>query len=126
MPTEVVAGIALEELVVHGWDLAQAVGLPFDVDPSDLEVARSMLEQFTAGGPSDAFGARVPVDGGSPLDLTIPANGSLEVRLGARTVYLLDPAAPVRAGLSFAGDGALAAVPIWPADVATPAIVVYP
>ncbi|MDW4573352.1 DUF5719 family protein [Microbacterium sp. M3] len=66
------------------------------------------------------------VDGGSPLDLTIPANGSLEVRLGARTVYLLDPAAPVRAGLSFAGDGALAGVPIWPADVATPAIVVYP
>jgi len=65
-------------------------------------------------------------DGGSPLDVTVPANGSVAVRLAARTLYTLDPDAPVRAGLSFAGDGALAGVPVWPADVATPEIVVYP
>ena len=66
------------------------------------------------------------IDGGSPLELTVPANGSVAVRLSARTVYRLEPEAPVRAGLSFAGDGALAGVPVWPADVATPEVVVYP
>jgi hypothetical protein len=70
--------------------------------------------------------AVAPVDGGSPLDLTIPANGSVAVRLAARTVYRFEPEAPVRAGLSFAGDGALAGVPVWPADVATSEILVYP
>ncbi|HEY9307276.1 MAG TPA: DUF5719 family protein [Microbacterium sp.] len=70
--------------------------------------------------------AVTPVDGGSPLDLTIPANGSVAVRLAARTVYRFEPEAPVHAGLSFAGDGALAGVPLWPADVATSEIVVYP
>lgn len=67
-----------------------------------------------------------PADGGAPFELTIPANGSVAVRLAARSLYLFDPAAPVRAGLSLAGDGALAGVPVWPADVATPEIVVYP
>jgi hypothetical protein len=67
-----------------------------------------------------------PVDGGSALDLTIPADGSVAVRLAARTLYSIDPDAPVRAGLSLAGDGALAGVPVWPAGVATPEIVVYP
>lgn len=67
-----------------------------------------------------------PTDGGSALNLTVPANGSVAVRLATRTLYLFDPQAPVRAGLSFAGDGALAGVPVWPADVATPEIVVYP
>lgn len=67
-----------------------------------------------------------PVDGGSPVDLTIPPNGSVAVRLSPRTLYMLDPRAPVHAGLSFAGDGALAGVPVWAADVATPEVVVYP
>jgi hypothetical protein len=70
--------------------------------------------------------AVTPVDGGSPLELTIAANGSVAVRLAARTVYRFEPEEPVRAGLSFAGDGALAGVPLWPADVATSEIVVYP
>ncbi|MDQ7878775.1 DUF5719 family protein [Microbacterium sp. QXD-8] len=91
----------------------------------------------TPGGPTPSLSVVNPssepvavavtaVDGGSPLDLTIPANGSVAVRLAARTVYRFEPEAPVRAGLSFAGDGALAGVPLWPADVATSEIVVYP
>lgn len=67
-----------------------------------------------------------PVDGGAPTEISVPANGSTAVRLSARTLYLLDPAAPVHAGLSFAGDGALAGIPLWPADVATAEVVVYP
>ncbi|MFB7893166.1 DUF5719 family protein [Microbacterium sp. NPDC056044] len=67
-----------------------------------------------------------PTDGDSALNLTVPANGSVAVRLATRSLYVLDPHAPVRAGLSFTGDGALAGVPVWPADVVTPEIVVYP
>ncbi|MDF2555848.1 MAG: large extracellular alpha-helical protein [Microbacterium sp.] len=91
----------------------------------------------TPGGPTPSLSVVNPssepvavavtaIDGGSPLELTVPANGSVAVRLSARTVYRLQPEAPVRAGLSFAGDGAVAGVPVWPADTATPEVVVYP
>ena len=91
----------------------------------------------TPGGPTPSLSVVNPsnepvavavtaIDGGSPLELTVPANGSVAVRLSARTVYRLQPEAPVRAGLSLAGDGALAGVPVWPADIATPEVVVYP
>lgn len=91
----------------------------------------------TPGGPTPALSVVNPsgepvavtvtaVDGGSPLQVTVPASGSVSVRLSARTVYRFEPEAPVRAGLSFAGDGALAGVPVWPSDVATAEVVVYP
>ncbi|WP_127820267.1 DUF5719 family protein [Microbacterium sp. CPCC 204701] len=60
------------------------------------------------------------------LELTVPADGAMTARLSSRTVYLIDPASPVHASLSFTGDGALAGVPVWPADAAAPEIVVYP
>jgi hypothetical protein len=46
---------ALDELVVHGWDVARASGQPFDCDPAALEaclefvVAISPPEQRTGG-----------------------------------------------------------------------------
>ncbi|MFD4959951.1 DUF5719 family protein [Microbacterium sp. NPDC058389] len=64
--------------------------------------------------------------GGFQVDLTVPAGGSTTVRLSPRKVYVIDPADPVRAGLSLTGDGALAGIPVWPADVAAHEIVVYP
>ncbi|NLP83900.1 large extracellular alpha-helical protein [Microbacterium sp. CFH 90308] len=65
-------------------------------------------------------------DGAYQLELTVPARGTMTARLSPRTVYLLEPDAPVRAALSLTGDGALAGIPLWPADAATPEIVVYP
>lgn len=65
-------------------------------------------------------------DGAFRLELTVPADGAMTARLSPRTVYLVEPAAPVHASLSFTGDGALAGVPVWPADAAAPEIVVYP
>lgn len=67
-----------------------------------------------------------PIDGGAPLELAIPAHGSVLAALSPRTVYQVDPSAPVRAAVSFVATGALAGMPVWPADVATPEIVVYP
>jgi uncharacterized protein (TIGR03086 family) len=46
LPTEVVAGVALEELVVHGWDLAMATGQAFAVTPVDLAVTERFLSEF--------------------------------------------------------------------------------
>jgi hypothetical protein len=66
-------------------------------------------------------------DGAFRLELAVPAGGSLTARLSPRTAYILDPGGrEILAGLSLAGDGALAAIPVWPADAAAPEITVYP
>ena len=44
MPGHVMAGVAVDELVLHGWDLAKATGQSFNVDPASVE---AVLE-FTA------------------------------------------------------------------------------
>lgn len=60
-------------------------------------------------------------------EVTVAAQGSTSVRLAPGEVYELDPGATgIRAGLSLTADGALAGFPVWPADAAAPAIVVYP
>jgi uncharacterized protein (TIGR03086 family) len=77
-PAEVVAGVALEELVVHGWDLARATGQPFDADEADLAVTEGFLAQFQspdapAGG---AYAPPVPADASaSLLDRVIALSG---------------------------------------------------
>lgn len=66
-------------------------------------------------------------DGSYRLEVSVPAEGSITARLSPRIVYLLDPGdGEIRAGLSLTGDGALAGMPVWPADAAAPVIVVYP
>lgn len=37
MPAEMMGVVAVDELVLHGWDLARATGQPFDVDPASTE-----------------------------------------------------------------------------------------
>lgn len=60
---------------------------------------------------------RVPVAPGSSTDAALPRGA----------VYLLDTGGgAVRAAVSQAGDSALAGFPVWPADAAAPAVVVYP
>jgi hypothetical protein len=67
------------------------------------------------------------VDGSFTTQVTVAPGGSESVRLSARTVYLLDAGgAGIRAGVSQAGDGALAGFPVWPSDAAAQQITVYP
>jgi uncharacterized protein (TIGR03086 family) len=80
MPGEVAAVVALEELVIHGWDVARATGQDFDGDDSTLEAVRGFLAQFA--GPDqaeqrgDAFGAPVDVPDAAPLlDRTVALSG---------------------------------------------------
>ena len=66
-------------------------------------------------------------DGSSSTTVSIPPAQSARFSLRASTVYSLDAGGePVRAGVSLAGDGALAGFPVWSADTAAEPIVVYP
>ncbi|MET7734419.1 TIGR03086 family metal-binding protein [Streptomyces sp. NPDC005402] len=68
LPAEIAAAVAVDELVVHGWDLARTTGRPYDPDPAALQASYGFL-QASADDPSrDAiFGPIVPVPQGAPL-----------------------------------------------------------
>ena len=68
LPGEVAAAVALDEVVLHGWDLARATGQPFEVEEGLLEVVHGFVSSI---GPDDRdsslFGPAVEVDSNSPL-----------------------------------------------------------
>ncbi|MCF3137231.1 TIGR03086 family metal-binding protein, partial [Streptomyces olivochromogenes] len=43
LPGRVAAAVAADELVIHGWDLARATGLPYEPDPGALEASYGFL-----------------------------------------------------------------------------------
>jgi uncharacterized protein (TIGR03086 family) len=59
-PAEMVGITLADELAVHGWDVAQATGQPYDCDPEVLAAALSFLTRFTSpdapAGPTVPFG----------------------------------------------------------------------
>ena len=71
LPGEVTGVFALDELVVHGWDVAQASGQPYDCDPVSLEVVHNLVAQFCAPGMDQQrqglFGPEVTVSEDAPL-----------------------------------------------------------
>jgi uncharacterized protein (TIGR03086 family) len=71
MPAEVAALVALDELVVHGWDVARASGQPYDVDSVSLEAVHGFVAQFSGPGQEESraglFGPVVPVPDDAPL-----------------------------------------------------------
>jgi len=68
LPGEVAAAVALDEIVLHGWDVAKATGQPFEVDEGLLQVVHGFVSSI---GPDDRdgslFGAAVEVDPNAPL-----------------------------------------------------------
>ena len=56
MPGEIAAMVALEELVVHGWDLARATGQDFDATPAELDAVEGFLSQFSGPDQADIRG----------------------------------------------------------------------
>ncbi|MEU6185919.1 TIGR03086 family metal-binding protein [Nocardia sp. NPDC047038] len=60
-PAPVMARIALDEVVVHGWDLAKATGQPFSCAAEDLATLLDMLRGTPAEGVPGLFGPVVPV-----------------------------------------------------------------
>jgi uncharacterized protein (TIGR03086 family) len=76
MPAESVAVVAIEELVVHGWDLARALDRPYDATEAELVVLDDFFGQFgpeqrgAAYGPERTAGADA-----SGLDRAIARSG---------------------------------------------------
>lgn len=80
LPGEVAGVVGLDELVIHGWDLARATGQPFDDDPASLEVVHGFVAGLAEPGNeqmrSGIFGPVVPTgDGASLLDRTLGLAG---------------------------------------------------
>jgi uncharacterized protein (TIGR03086 family) len=50
MPAEMMGSVALDELVLHGWDLARGTGQPFDCDPASIEVVHGSRRRCPSRG----------------------------------------------------------------------------
>lgn len=73
MPAEAAALVALEELVIHGWDVARATGQPYDCDDATLEGVVGFFAMFTEDMRRDAYNAPVAVPKDTPLLDTVVA-----------------------------------------------------
>jgi uncharacterized protein (TIGR03086 family) len=70
LPGELAGIIALDELVVHGWDVARASGQDFDQDRESLEAVYGFVKQFSSAGEEardGMFGPEVAVPDDAPL-----------------------------------------------------------
>lgn len=70
LPAEVMGRVALNELVLHGWDLARGTGQPFECDPVSAQVCHELVSAITAPGqerPEGLFADPVPVPPDAPL-----------------------------------------------------------
>jgi uncharacterized protein (TIGR03086 family) len=79
-PADMVGATLADELVVHGWDLAQATGQPYQADPATVAAARTFLDLFASpdapAGDDVAFGPTRPApDGATPLDQVLSLAG---------------------------------------------------
>ena len=61
LPGEVAGVVALDELVIHGWDLAKATGQPAVYDGPELDAVHDLVQQFRDGGVEGIFGPPVDV-----------------------------------------------------------------
>jgi uncharacterized protein (TIGR03086 family) len=76
MPGEVAGIVAVDELLVHGWDLARATGQDFDADEAALDAALGFYSMFDDASRGDAFGPPVDVPASAPaLARVVGASG---------------------------------------------------
>lgn len=75
-PGESAGVVALEESVVHGWDLARATGQAYDVPDAESEVVAGFFGSFPDEARGEAFGhvAATP-DGASRLEQAVAQAG---------------------------------------------------
>jgi uncharacterized protein (TIGR03086 family) len=70
MPAETCATVAIDELVLHGWDLARGTDQTFTSDPASTAVVlaftTAMAQPENAGGREGLFGPVVDVPGDAP------------------------------------------------------------
>lgn len=70
LPAEVMATVALDELVLHGWDLARATRQPYEPDAASVEIVHGFTSAMAAPEQLDSrdglFGPVVDVAGDAP------------------------------------------------------------
>jgi uncharacterized protein (TIGR03086 family) len=67
MPAPAAAAVALDELVLHGWDLARAVGLDYAPGPAEVEACLGFVGPAASPeGVPGLFGPIVPVASDAP------------------------------------------------------------
>ena len=71
LPGEIAGLVALDEVVVHGWDVARASGQTYACDPDLLEVVHDFLAPLAQSGQEASrdgiFGPAIAVPGDAPL-----------------------------------------------------------
>ena len=70
LPGEVAGLVALDEVIVHGWDIAVASGQSFSCEPHLLQAAYEFVQSVVAENPQGnpgLFGPPVPVPDDAPL-----------------------------------------------------------
>ncbi|WP_251069625.1 TIGR03086 family metal-binding protein [Streptomyces sp. ISL-96] len=68
LPGAVAGRVALNEIVVHGWDLARAIGRPYAPDAASLQSSYELLEPTgDSPGADGIFGTPVEVPQDAPL-----------------------------------------------------------
>ena len=79
LPGEVAGVVALDEVIVHGWDIAVASGQPFSCPPEHVRAACGFVQASVARNPQGSpglFGPPVTVpEDASPLDQLIGLTG---------------------------------------------------
>ncbi|MFE5914374.1 TIGR03086 family metal-binding protein [Streptomyces wedmorensis] len=67
LPAAVMGRIALDELLIHGWDLARATGQAYGVSEEELRVSEALLTPTDDDSGEGFFGPVVAVPDGAPL-----------------------------------------------------------
>jgi uncharacterized protein (TIGR03086 family) len=79
MPATIAGQAGLNELVIHGWDLARGTGQPYRVDEDSAQVAVEFLSLASAAaepGQRGPFGSAVEIPpGASVLDRAVALSG---------------------------------------------------
>jgi uncharacterized protein (TIGR03086 family) len=79
LPGELAGVVALNEVIVHSWDIARSSGQPFDCETQLVEAARGFVQPTASKNPDGVpglFGPAVPVpDDAPPIDQLIGLTG---------------------------------------------------
>jgi uncharacterized protein (TIGR03086 family) len=67
LPGDVAGIVGLDEVLIHGWDLARATGQPDDYDGPGLDEVFETVTHFRAAGVEGLFGPEVHVSPDAPL-----------------------------------------------------------
>lgn len=76
LPGEVAGLVALDELVLHGWDLARATDQDYRLDEETASACLAFVSGFDVAGTPGMFGPAVAVDDDAPvLDRVVARSG---------------------------------------------------